>query len=395
METLFEQLLGLTGLHIFKVDEKHDGYFLHCETYAKSCKCTKCGHVNTKVKQTYVRTIRDLPISGKRVYLILYSKQYDCQQCQSNYYEKYDFVEPNQNTTNRYSAYLYFLSKGVDLSYVSEKENISYKTVTRIVRHYSQQAVKAFYGYKTVKKIGIDEIALRKGHRDFVVIITDLDTHKIIDILENRDKKGLIKYFQDKGTDFCQRIEVFCSDMWEGYLNTAKEVFPNAVITADRFHVFAKLQDALDHTRKYLRKTFKEDETLKGIRYLLLKNPENLNDKELTELNDLLKNPKYELLKASYEAKNEFRNIYQSKIDVQKANELIEQWIKNNAKNRFLFNFIKFYKSWKNYILNYFQNRLTTSIVEGINNKLKLIKRRAFGFLTFESFRLKAITEFL
>jgi len=395
METLFEQLLGLTGLNIFKVDEKHDGYFLHCETYAKSCKCTKCGHVNTKVKQTYVRTIRDLPISGKRVYLILYSKQYDCQQCQSNYYEKYDFVEPNQNTTNRYSAYLYFLSKGADLSYVSVKENVSYKTVTRIVRYYSQQAVKAFDGYKTVKKIGIDEIALRKGHRDFVVIITDLDTHKIIDILENRDKKGLIKYFQDKGIDFCQRIEIFCSDMWEGYLNTAKEVFPNSVITADRFHAFAKLQDVLDSTRKYLRKTFKDDENLKGIRYLLLKNPESLNDNERNELKTIFDNKNYLILKESYEAKNEFRDIYQTETTPQNAEKLIDQWIEKYAKNRFLFHFIKFYKSWKNYIINYFHNRLTTSIVEGINNKLKLIKRRSFGFLSFESFRLKAITEFL
>jgi transposase len=395
METLFEQLLGLIGLHIFKVETKHDGYFLHCETYAISCRCTKCGHLNTKVKQTYVRTIRDLPISGKRVYLILYSKQYDCEQCHTNYYEKYDFVEPNQNTTNRYSDYLYFLSKGADLSYVSEKENISYKTVTRIVRRCSQQAVKAFDGYKTVKKIGIDEIALRKGHRDFVVVICDLDTHKIIDILENRDKKGLIKHFQDKGQSFCERIEIFCSDMWEGYLNTAKEVFPNAVITADRFHAFAKLQDGLDSTRKYLRKTFKDDETLKGIRYLLLKNPKNLNDNEQNELNAIFDNKNYLILKQSYEAKNEFRDIYQTETTPQNAEKLIEQWIEKYTKNRFLFLFIKFYKSWKSYIINYFHNRLTTSIVEGINNKLKLIKRRAFGFLTFESFRLKAITEFL
>lgn len=395
METLFEQLLGLTGLRIFKVEQKHDGYFLHCETYAKSCKCTKCGHVNIKVKQTYARTIRDLPISGKRVYLILYSRQYNCEQCHTNYYEKYDFVESNQNTTNRYSAYLYFLSKGADLSYVSEKESISYKTVTRIVKQYSQQAVKSFDGYKTVKKIGIDEIALRKGHRNFVVIITDLDTHKIIDILENRNKKDLIKHFQDKGQAFCQRIEIFCSDMWEGYLNTAKQVFPNAVITADRFHAFAKLQNGLDSTRKYLRKTFKDDETLKGIRYLLLKNPESLNDNEQNELVTIFNDKNYLILKESYEAKNEFRNIYQTELSPQNAEKLIDQWIEKYSKNRFLVAFIEFYKSWKNYILNYFSNRLTTSIVEGINNKLKLIKRRAFGFLTFESFRLKAITEFL
>jgi transposase len=395
METLFEELIGLTGLRIFKVDTKDDGYFLHCETYTTSSKCTNCGHINSKVKQTYARTIRDLPISGKRVYLILYSRQYDCEQCHANYYEKYDFVEPNQNTTNRYSSYLYFLSKGADLNYVSEKEGISYKTVTRIIRHYSQQAVKFFDGYKTVRKIGIDEIALRKGHRDFVVIIIDLDTHKIIDILENRDKKALITHFRNKGIEFCQRIDIFCSDMWEGYLNAAKEVFPNAVITADRFHAFAKLQDGLDSTRKYLRKTFKDDETLKGIRYLLLKNPESLNDNERNELKTIFDNKNYPILKESYEAKNEFRDIYQTETTPQNAEKLMEQWIEKYAKNRFLFLFIKFYKSCKNYIINYFQNRLTTSIVEGINNKLKLIKRRAFGFLTFESFRLKAITDFL
>ena len=298
MEAFFEKILGITGLQILSVEEKPEGYFIACQTKAISCNYSRCGAQNSKVKQTYARTLRDLPISGHRVYLILYSKQYHCQECGSDYYERYDFVEPNQNTTKRYAEYLYFLSKGADLRYVACKESISWKTVYRIVNNYSQVQIKAYDGYKHVRRIGIDEIALDNGHRDFVVIITDLDTRQIIDILENRDKKELIAYFLAKGKAICEHIEIFCSHMWEGYLNTAKEVFPNAVITADRFHVFGKLQDALDNTRKYLRRTFKEDYILKDIRYLLLKNPENLNDKEQNELNTLLKNPKYVLLKA-------------------------------------------------------------------------------------------------
>ena len=94
----------------------------------------------------------------------------------------------------------------------------------------------------TQNQIGMDEIALRKGHKAYVCVIVDLDTHDIIDVLPDRSKSFLLDYFKSKGEDFCNQITHFCSDMWKGYLNCAKEVFANASIIIDRFHFFAYLQ---------------------------------------------------------------------------------------------------------------------------------------------------------
>ncbi|MDZ7896613.1 MAG: transposase [Arcicella sp.] len=101
----------------------------------------------------------------------------------------------------------------------------------------------------------MDEIALKKGKGDYVVILVDLDTHQVIDVLPSRLKDFLIEYFTNKGKAFCEQIEVFCSDMWTAYLETAKELFINATIVVDRFHYFSYLQDVIDKTRKKLRKS--------------------------------------------------------------------------------------------------------------------------------------------
>ncbi len=209
-------------------------------------------------------------------------------------------------------------------------------------------------------------------------------------------KNHLIKYFRDKGSVFCEQIQVFCSDMWKAYLSCAKEVFPNATIVADRFHFYSKCQDGIDAARKIFRRLFKEDDGLKRLKWALLKNPENLTDKELEKLHLAFEKEEYKLLKLTYEARNDFRNILQMDIRPKQAEQLVNQWIAGVRKNkiRFFFKFIGFYENWKTYILNYFKGRFSTGKLEGSNNKLKLIKRRAYGFLDFGHFRQRAMVEF-
>lgn len=109
----------------------------------------------------------------------------------------------------------------------------------------------------------MDEIALKKGKSDYIVILVDLDSHEVIDLLESRTKEFLIAYFTNKGKAFCEQINVFCSDMWTAYLETAKELFVNATIVVDRFHYFTYLQDVIDKTRKTLRKNYPKQDLLK------------------------------------------------------------------------------------------------------------------------------------
>jgi transposase len=300
--------------------------------------------------------------------------------------------------TIRLEDFLYRMVHGADLTYVANKYEIGWKTINRLFHKYSTREVSAHIerSEQAVTQIAMDEIALHKGHRDFVVVIIDLVHKVIIDILENREKTSLIAYFKGKGLGFCNKIKVFCSDMWDGYLNTAKEVFPNAAIVVDRFHFFSYCNAALETARKYYKKELKEQvEDLRGLRFTLLKNTDKLSEKEQAQLDKIFEQEKYLDLKKTYDARNDFRAILEQKITSQQAHILFQKWLNDHKDNRFFFKFIKTFNNYYNYILNYFDYRVTTSVLEGFNNKLKMIKRRAFGFLNFDAFRAKAFIDFL
>lgn len=247
-----------------------------------------------------------------------------------------------------------------------------------------------------MKRLGIDEIALRKGHRDYVCVLVDLDRKEVVDILPRREKAYLKDYFLGLGSEFCDGIELFCADMWEGYTNLAKEIFPNASIVVDRFHFFAMVQKGLESCRKYFQRKHKGHPALKSIRWPLLKNPENLSEKDREAIKELRRHEELKLLADTYDAKVAFREILEEKLEPEQAEKKIDRWVKavTDGKVRHLFPFLKTLDKWKKYIVAYFKERATTSPVEGINNKIKAIKRRAFGYLDFNNFRRKVLIEF-
>ena len=187
---------------------------------------------------------------------------------------------------------------------------MDWKTVNEIFTTRSTKEILTRSSWKEVTHIALDEIALRKGHKNYVVIVLDLLTGQILDILKQRDKAFLVKYFTNKGEDFCNQIQVFSSDMWKAYLNCAKEVFPKAIVVADRFHFFGKCQEGIDHARNSFRKKFPKADELKKLKYALLKDPENLSKKQQEQLDTVFKKEKYHLLRLTWDARNLLRDIF-------------------------------------------------------------------------------------
>jgi transposase len=153
----------------------------------------------------------------------------------------------------------------------------------------------------------------------------------------------------------------------------------------------------MDKTRKKLRKSHPKQEVLKKSKWVLFKNPSELSEKEKQKLLELWAIPEFKELKQIYDLKNEFRAILEQKIDRNQAGILLEIWLGKAKKlaNESMDIFIAFYQKWQQYILNYFTYRVSTSVIEGINNKIKLIKRRGFGFASFLNFRRIVLIEFL
>jgi transposase len=396
LEELFTKLLNLPPLEVTLAEVREREIILHCCSVLGQAHCLVCLEKCNFVKDTYVRKLRDLSISGKKVLLHFTVRQFVCQDCNRHFHEQYPFAAKNGTMTQRYEDFIYFRCQGADLRYVCLQEDIGWRTVRDIFHRQAQKEVCSRALFSSVTHIGIDEIALKKGHRNFVAVLVNLQTGQVMDILPERSKVFLKSYFLGKGKAFCEQIVCFCSDMWEGYLNCAREVFPNATIVADRFHFFAYLNQEVDKCRRSLRRKYPKDEELKHLKWTLLRPREDLAQDTLEALESILDKPEYALLKRTWQARNEFRDMLETHSTWQEAEALIEAWQQRHTQqpNRFVQRFVDFYQKWKSYILNYFTYRQTTSLIEGINNKLKLIKRKAFGFLTFEAFRLRAIIEF-
>jgi transposase len=240
----------------------------------------------------------------------------------------------------------------------------------------------------------MDEFAIKKGHRHFATVIVDLEGAEIIDILEYRDQEKLIGYFKGLGPEWCDGIEVFCSDMWKGLINTAQAAFPNATLVVDRFHFFGYLNKAVDSQRKNLRRQFNNQEEFKRLKWALLKNAENLTadqKKKLTRA--LMLSPQLKLI---YEHKEKFRSIFDQHLTREHGEIELNRWIEEakSMKNKYLNQFLCMLNDWKEYVLNYFTHRFTTSIIEGINNTIKTVKQMGYGFRNFVNFKQRVLLSF-
>lgn len=392
--TVFEQILDLKEIQVDHVDLFTDHINIYCSSVLEEALCPICLKKRQEVNQTSQRKIRDLSITGKEVYLYLKQRQFYCSDCDRHFTERFSFVESSKTMTKRYENYVYQLCKHTTLQKVSAQENIVWSTLDEIFERYSELELNEHRDELKVRVLGMDEFALKKGHKQFATVIVDLEHVEIIDILDYRDKEKLIQYFHQKGEPWCQQIEVFCSDMWEGFINTAKAVFPNTVIVVDRFHFFQYMNKAVDEQRKHLRRLCQDYEEFKHLKWVLLKNHSDLTGDEKKKLQRAFKLAPS--LKALYEQKEKLRGIFEQHIPKERAKELIDQWIAHaeQLNNKYLNNFLRTFYNWKGYVLNYFDHRFTTSTIEGINNSIKTIKRMCFGFRNFQNFKRRVLLSF-
>ena len=295
------------------------------------------------------------PMAGKEVYLHLSQQQFYCPACDQHFNERFNFVAPQRKTTRRYERYVYECCKASTIQKVSTQENLVWQTVNQIYQQNAREQLD-LHPRSTISEVGMDEFAIKKGHRHYATVIVDLEHVEIIDILEYRDQEKRIQYFKDKGTEWCEGVEVFCSDMWPGFINTARAVFPNATVVVDRFHFFSYLNKAVDNQRKSLRRQFKDQDDLKRMKWALLKNAEGLTpDQKKKRDQAFLLAPQLKLI---YDHKEKFRALFNQKINRNQGEIELNQWIEEaqKMKNSHLDKFLCTLSNWKDYILNITRN---------------------------------------
>lgn len=389
----YEFLLNLSLLEVTKVSLDKHQLVINCRSKLGGGICPCCQQKTDLVNQRYNRTLSDLSISGREVLLALEVRQFYCSVCTRYFSEQFDFVSEHSHTTTRQAKWIFMLCEKQAHIQVASLVGISITQVTNIYKQGAEAILAACDRYSLVRNLGIDEIALRKGKGDYVCVLTDLDRGWVIDILPFRDKQRLIEHFRSKSDTFLQQIENVACDMWDGYISTAMAIFPNAAIIIDRFHVTMHLNEAIDNQRKALRKANPQAEELKNSKWALLKNPADLTQKEKEKLLSVFETSP--ILEELYEMKNTFKAIFDANFSKVFATQQIDYWIEQTQviANQYLNRFVKTFNNYKKWICNYFDPKLSNGITEGCNNRIKTIKRQAYGMTNFRNFRLRVLTQ--
>jgi len=390
-------LLAIPAVRATGYRKEQDWVDVFVELEKNSATCPGCGVRSARNHSQKPIRVRDLPCFGQHVYLVMPRRRFKCRHCDKPFMEHLSFMEFGTSFTKRYEQYLYEQCKERSFTAVAKQEGISDTVVDKTYRSHAATCVQPRGRPKEIRVLGIDEISMRKGHRDFVCVITDIDSKRVIEVLDNRLKETVVAYFSTLPPSVRKSIRYVSIDMWEGYYQAVVEAFPKRVkIVVDRFHVMKNLNGAITKCRREIQRGMsKEDrDELKGLRWILVKNEDNLDEEEKAKLKVMYK--KCPELKTCHRLKEEFRSIFEEETSRTKAKARLQVWKKRVRKTglKSLEGFLSTLDNWEEWILNYFSSgKITNGVVEGINNKLKLIKRRAYGYRNNDNFRQRVLVE--
>jgi transposase len=378
MDFHLDALLNLPNMTVFTCYQKEGFTILKLDLLNPTVSCNYCGKETEEIHQVRPILVRDLSIFGQGVYLQIPRRQIYCPHCQKYSTETLEFVEKGRNYTKRYESYIYERVKELTVEQVSYNEQLSAEKVQNIFSRIANSKKK---DWSLPERLSLDEFSKEKGKRKFVTVVSDLDKGSLLEVIDSHKSDKIIEVLKSQPQAMRENVKEVSVDMWGGFQKVIKEVFPNSLIVIDRFHVMKLVNKSLNKIRLLL--------NLKGLknRCLLLKNGENLTSEEKGELRELLNQSP--CLSIAYELKEELRNIYETSTTVKMGVRKMSKWL---VSARYLLgqtaNTLE--KHIKE-ICNYFLNRTTSGVMEGINNKIKLIIRQSYGFKTFDSLREKLL----
>ena len=359
--------------------------------------CHKCGKPATKRAGTApVRLIRHVSILDTPVYLRITPIRYSCENCDDHptTTEQYDWCDRNASTTSKLEEYLMRCLINSTIVDVSRKETIGERVVENIL---NRQVVKKadWSQIKGVNTLGIDEIALKKGYDSYVTVVSaKVDENSspiVIDVLNNREKETVKNFLKSIPEPLRKTVKHVCTDMYDGFVNAAIEVFGIQCLIIDRYHVSKLYRRPLDKLRisemARLKTELPSEEyaKLEGMMWILRKNYECLSEANKTALAILYKHSP--ILKKAHSYALRLTHIFNTHTNRKSAISKINRWIDSveKAKLKIFSGFITTLNKYKSYIGNYFKARKNSGFVEGLNNKIKVLKRRCYGLFNPES----------
>lgn len=351
--------------------------------------CHDCGSpAQTVHSQGHRRHLRDLNLADAQVWLEVEYRKIWCPECGGVRVEHLDFADASKRVTHRLARYVHDLCKLMTVSDVAEHLDLDPKTVKAIDKPFlEEQFGQTVAG--NLRVLAIDEIAIRKGHR-YRTVVMDYFTGRVVWMGQGRDMETLDRFFAELTNEQKQGIEAVAMDMWEAFINRVQHHCPKAHIVFDFFHVVQAFGKVIDTVRRdeYHKATQQDKKVLKGSRYLLLKNEENLTNEQAGRLQEVL--ALNEPLSILYVLKDQLKMVYYYS-DRRKVKKTLDCWCRmaetiDHPEVRRFVGRLRFFEYG---ILNHADYPISTSELEGANNKIKVIKRKAYGFHDTDYFVLK------
>lgn len=398
MDDTLTELLGIATLMVkmyaIRREGEHEVLHLWCAHRAEVAVCTRCGALSTKVHQEEERCIRHLDVWGKKTFLHFLARRFQCEHCGHPFAEELPFVDSHRRQSTAFERNVYESCVAGTCKAVGVREGLSYSTVREIFNRWAALKEKCSVAEVT-RVLGIDEISLKKRHRQFVLVISDIGRKCILAVLADREKRTLEQWIDTLSSRERQAIRFVSIDMWAPYHQAARNKLPHARVVVDRFHVMKQLNSRLTQLRTESQKGVSPEmrSTIKGSRWILVRNRSELSPLEEEQLQKIL-----ELcpeLRTLYLLKEEFRCIFERVRCREKAARFLSAWAlkAKSTGNKYLAKFVTTLKNWWEEILNFFMERVTNGFVEGLNGVLRMIMRAAFGYRNFVNFKLRVFAQ--
>jgi transposase len=373
----FDQLLDLPNVTVVNYKKIDNTIFLKLNLLNEIIECPNCHQILDTINQTEYNLVRDLSILGNPVYLEVPRRQFHCQSCDKYITERLSFMRLRQHHTIRYEVMIYERVKNSNIKEISREEELGWQEVESIFNRFAKELEQEEWEYP--ERISLDEFSNLKGHKNFITTVVDLDKKSLLDVIKGHKQEELMEVLKVQPEHIRENVKEVSVDMWPGFTAVIKQLFPNAKIIYDRFHVMDIINGELNKLRKLM------GIHAKGLPHLLWKNEEDLNREQKQQLESILGG--HPCLGIAYEMKEEIRQIYECCKTTSGAQRKFEKWIRlSGILYQSSANMIQKHLSG---ICNYFENHTTNGLTEGMNTKIKLIKRTSYGFTNFEHLRLK------
>lgn len=371
-------LLKLEEVNFERLEENEESILLFFKRIDKRSPCT-CGCSKLHIHDWRKQTLVDLPIHGKTVKLIISKQRYRCIDCGKRISSQLPFVGKFQRITARATEYIITKLKKLNFKDTSLELGIS---STSVMRKFNENIDFKDIKSNSPKILHIDEFKGTSDAGKYQVAICNGDNNKLYDVLPDRNQASLIKYFAKLDT----APEICVIDMWLPFKRAIRKTWKDVIIIADKFHYVRQIQWAIKSIRIRVQESSKKNKTLKKYWKLFATNVNKLSKKQMLRLKKLLKLSSE--LKEAYALKAYF-DRYVTGCRKEEAHENFDNWLDMVKESKIpeIKNLEKPFENWYSEVVASFYYDRTNALAEGINNKIKVIKRQSYGIRKFENLR--------